>query len=55
MKEIILGVFIGLILLIGATTGAIYVAEGFTPTAQRLCIFGSVVGVVGWVVAETLE
>lgn len=55
MREIILGVVLGLIFIIGVVTGVIYIVEGFTPMAQRLCILGTIVGVVGWVVAETLE
>ncbi len=55
MKETILGAFIGLMLLIGATTGVIYVTEGFTPLAQRLCVLGvvwAIISAVGWVAAS---
>ncbi len=54
-KDMVLGVLIGLILLVGVITGVAYAVDGFTPLVTRLCMVGAILGVAGWVAADTME
>ena len=50
-KDIVMGVLIGLILVVGTTTGVVYVVDGYTPLVTRLCLVGFILGIVGYATA----